>query len=184
MLLYIKKNWSQLSIATLLKISLGHNGILCNCQTMANDDQTVEMGQTNEDIAEKIRVSTARVKENPLIGKAMQTFLQRYDTITKAGTFANARLTSALHRYGWVFGGNISSSQGGHFRRGRRIAINAKSAGRRRGKVSRGKEKILQGRPKGMKTAALASIHELPVRNNPKGKRFFTQEHYQNAGKW
>ena len=58
----------------------------------------------------------------------MQTFLRRYDTITKTGTFVNARITSALHRFGWVFGGSTSSSQGGHFRRGRRIAINAKSA--------------------------------------------------------
>ena len=160
---------------------------------MANDDQTVEVGQTNEDIAQKIKEFsadiTARVKESPLIGKAMQTFLRRYNTITKASTFANARLTSALHRFGWVFGGNISSSQGGHFRRGRRIAINAKSAGRRRSKVSRGIEKILQGRPKGMKTAAIASVHELPVRNNPKGKRQHSLHKSiisgtQNAGKW
>jgi len=31
---FIKKNWSQLSIATLLKTSLGHDGILCDCLSM------------------------------------------------------------------------------------------------------------------------------------------------------
>ena len=59
----------------------------------------------------------------------METFLRRYDTFTKAGTYFNARLSSALHRFGWVFGGTTSSSQGGYFRRGRRIHINAKNAG-------------------------------------------------------
>jgi len=92
-----------------------------------------------EDLEDKIKGFsadiTARAKENLLIHQAMQTFLRRYDNITKAGTFVNARLTSALHRFGWVFGSNTSSSQGGHFHRGRRIAINAKSTGRRRGAI-------------------------------------------------
>lgn len=119
----------------------------------------------------------------------MQMFLRRYDTITKFGTFANARLTSALHRFGWIFGGNTSSSQGGHFRCGRRIAINAKSAGRRRSAVSRRKGKAIQGRPKGMTIATYTDVHEIPVRKNPKGKRQHSLQKSmisgtQNAGKW
>ena len=72
----------------------------------------------------------ARAKDTPTIAQAMHTFLSRYDNIMKSTTFATARLSSALHRFGWVFGGNTSSSLGGHLHRGRRIPINAKSAGR------------------------------------------------------
>ena len=59
--------------------------------------------------------------------------------LTQSGRFHNARLASALHRFGWVFGGTIKSTQGGHLRRGRRIPVNALSAGRRRKSVSKGK---------------------------------------------
>lgn len=58
---------------------------------------------------------TARAKDTPAIAQAMHTFLKRYDNITKSGTFATARLSSTLHRFGWVFGGNTSSSQGGTY---------------------------------------------------------------------
>ena len=112
-----------------------------------------------------------RVKKTPAVAQAMKTFLRRYDTLTKAGTFSDARLSSALHRFGWVFGGTTSNNQGGYFHRGRRIAVNARSAGRRRGKVSKGKQKILQGRPKGMRIASFPDVYEMPVRNKPKGKR-------------
>ena len=88
---------------------------------------------------------TARAKDVPAIAQAMHTFLSRYDNITKSATFVTARLSSALHRFGWVFGGNTSSIQGGNLCHGRRIPINAKSAGRRRGKVSRGKGKTYKG---------------------------------------
>ena len=95
-----------------------------------------------------------------------------------------------MHYIGLVgYGGSTSSSQGGHFRRGRRIAINAKSAGRQRGAISRGKEKALQGRPKGMKLATYTSVHEISARKTPKGKRQHSLQKSiisgtQNAGKW
>ena len=86
----------------------------------------------------------------------MKTFLRRYKSLTEQGTFVNARLSSTLHRFGWVFGGTISrKDHNGHFRRGRRIPVNAKAAGRRRGSVSKGKALALQGRPKGIKLAVL-----------------------------
>lgn len=48
---------------------------------------------------------TARVKENAVVAQGMKTFLRRYQNFTESVTFQNARLSSALHRFGWVFGG-------------------------------------------------------------------------------
>ena len=80
---------------------------------------------------------TARVKNNSLVAKGMQTFLGRYNSMTESGQFHDARLSSALHRFGCVFGGSIRSTQGGYLRRGRKIAVNALLAGRRRKSTSR-----------------------------------------------
>ncbi len=120
----------------------------------------------------------------------MRTFLRRYHNLTQNGTFQNARLSSALHRFGWVFGGTIRSSQGGSMCRGRRIPVNAKAAGRRRKFVSRGKAKLPPGRPKGMKVAHYSpSQFQLPSRRQPPGKRLHSLQASilsgtQNAGKW
>ena len=119
------------------------------------------------------------MKEIPAIAQAMETFLRRYDTLTKAGTFSDARLSSELHRFGWVFGGTTSSSQGGYFCQGRRIHVNAKSAGQRRGKVSKGKQKMLQGRPKGVRLAAFPDVYEMPIQNKQK-EAFITKKYYES----
>ena len=63
-----------------------------------------------------------------------------------------------MHRFGWTFGGATQSSQGGYFRQGRRIPVNAKSAGRRRGKSKKGKGKTLQGRPKGIRIGTFSIL--------------------------
>ena len=47
-------------------------------------------------------------------------------------------LTSAFHKFGWVFGGTITR-QVGALRHGRRISVQATAAGRRRKTLSRGK---------------------------------------------
>ena len=124
-----------------------------------SEDEYNDLAQSDGfDLVTKITEFSAdiitRVKETPAIAQAMETFLRRYDTLTKAGSFSNARLSSTLHTFGWVFGGTTSSSQGGYFRRERRIHVNAKSAGQHRG-ISKGKQKIsmLQGRPKGVRLA-------------------------------
>ena len=133
---------------------------------------------------------TTRVKENAVVAQGMQTFLRRYQNLTQNGTFQNARLSSALHRFGWVFGGTIRSSQGGYMRRGRRIPVNAKAAGRRRKFVSRGKAKLPSGRPKGMKIAQYqTSRYQFPCCKQPPGKRLHSLQANilsgtQNAGKW
>jgi len=75
-----------------------------------------------------------RIKDTPIVTEGMKTFLRRYKVLTKPGTFVNTRLSSALHRFGWVFGGSISrKDHSGRFRRGRRIPVNPKAVGRRRG---------------------------------------------------
>lgn len=131
----------------------------------------------------------ARASENTVVAQGMKTFLRRYKNLT-CGTFQNARLSSALHRFGWVFGGNIKRSQGGSMRRGRRIPVNAQSAGRRRKCISRGKAKLPPGRPKGMKVAVYPpSRFQLPCRRQPPGKRQHSLKAgilagTQNAGKW
>ena len=133
---------------------------------------------------------TGRIKENASVAQGMQTFLRRYKTLTQSGRFHNARLASALHRFGWVFGGTIKSTQGGHLRRGRRIPVNALSAGRRRKSVSKGKAKLPPGRPKGMKVATYPpSRYNMPTRKQAPGKRMHSlknsiQQGTQNARKW
>ena len=87
----------------------------------------------------------------------------------KKEKFANATIGSALYKFGWKHGGTIKSTQGGYFRRGQRIPIGAKSAGRRRSGVSKGKAKIPSGRPKGAKIACFPkSKHIMKVRRQPK----------------
>lgn len=59
----------------------------------------------------------------------------------------NARLASAFHQFGWVFRGSISRSYTkGKICHGKRIAVQATAAGRRRGKTSHGKSKVPAGR--------------------------------------
>ena len=133
---------------------------------------------------------TARVKKNTLVAQGMQTFLRRYKSMTESGQFHNARLSSALHRFGWVFGGSIRRTQGGYLRRGRRIPVNALSAGRRRKSTSKGKAKLPPGRPKGMKVATYpTSRYIMPNRKQAPGKRLHSLKHSmqqgtQNGGKW
>ena len=68
--------------------------------------------------------------------------------------------------------------QDGYFRRGRRIAVNARSAGQHRGKVSKGKQKILQGRPKGMRIASFPDVNEMQLEISQKEKQSI---HYKKA---
>ena len=129
-----------------------------------------------------------RVNENEAVARGTQTFLRRYKAM-RTCKFANAKISSALHRFGWEFGGSIQSTQGGHFRRGRRIPVNAQAAGRRRG-GSKGKARATSGRPAGMTVARFpASRYTMCTRRPPKGKRIHSlakniSEGLQNGGKW
>ena len=123
------------------------------------------------------------------VAQGMETFIKRYKQMSTRGNSANAALGSSLHRFGWVFGGTIRSTQGGFLRRGRQIPVNARAAGRRRGNLSRGKGKITPGRPKGIKRAFYPATYTLTARKPAKGKRVHSlsaniASGNQNAGKW
>ena len=81
-------------------------------------------------------------------------------------------------------------SLGGYFEvisrvhnRGRRIPVNALSAGRRRKSASKGKAKLPPGRPKGMKVATYPkSRYNLPNRKQAPGKRPHSLKHSIQQG--
>ena len=117
-----------------------------------NDDLSEVKINENEvnDIVQQIQEFTqditSRVNETQLVSNAVKTFLRRYKTLTEPGAFVNARLSIALHHLGWVFGGTVSrKDHNGHFKRARRIPVNAKAAGHCKGITSRGKAMALQG---------------------------------------
>ena len=122
-----------------------------------------------------------RLRETPqdkqlLLGA--HKFVKRYQAHK-----SNALLTSALHRFGWVFGGSIASKRFGHQRRGKRITVQATAAGRRRKGAKRGKGPVIPGRH------VSTEKHSMTVRNVPKGKRAHSlaksiAKGTQNAGKW
>ena len=89
-------------------------------------------------------------------------FVQRYQAHK-----SNPLLASALHRFGWVFGGSITSKRFGNLQHGKRITVQATAAGRRRKGAKKGKGPIIPGRPAGNGT----DKHSMSVRNEPKGKR-------------
>ena len=82
----------------------------------------------------------------------MQTFLRRYKSLTESGKFHNARLSSALHCFGWVFSRTIKSTQGGYLHHGKRIPVKRK-ANLPLGRPVKRKENLPLGRPKSMKLA-------------------------------
>ena len=102
-------------------------------------------------------------------------------------------MVSAFHQFGWVFGGVISRTNlRGNTRHGKRITVQATSAGRRRGGSLRGKAKVPSGRPCSASSQSgliSASQNFMPTRKQPKGKRIHSlsknvAKGLQNAGKW
>ena len=124
----------------------------------------------------------------------VRKFCQRYRMMSKQ-KFSNNRIASAFNKFGWVFGGSVTSVQGGLLRRGRRITVQATAAGRRRKTLSRGKSKAPSGRPvkkeaqiKHTKSNDL-SHYQIPPRNLKPSKRLHSLSvnialSQQNAGKW
>ena len=124
----------------------------------------------------------------------VRKFCERYKMMTKQN-FSDNRIASALNRFGWVFGGTVTGVQGGLLRRGRRIAVQATAAGRRRKTLSRGKSKAPPGRPvkKEVQTIRTSgddlSRYHIPPRNLKPPKRLHSLSKnitlcQQNAGKW
>ena len=129
-----------------------------------------------------------RLREKPLNEQLLsgaQKFVERYKC--HSSHRSNAMLASALHRFGWVFGGSLSSQKFGILRHGKRITVQATAAGRRRKGVKRGKAPLVTGRP--TTSQAVGNKYSMQVRNASKGKRlhslsFNVSKSQQNAGKW
>ena len=129
------------------------------------------------------------VQENYLVLLTIEwidMFIKRYKDMSSRGKFADAALASSPHWFGWVFGGRTKNTQGGFLRRGRRIPVNAKAAGRRRGTLSRGKAKVTHERHK---RACYHGTNTMTTRKPAKGKRLHSLSEnttlgIQNAGKW
>ena len=121
-------------------------------------------------------------------------FLTRYKDL--AAYRSTARLASAFHQFGWVLGGTISRTNfRGSACHGKRITVQATSAGRRRAGSLRGKAKVPSGRPATSSAPPRSSLHSLsdkhllPTRKRAKGKRVHSlstniTKGLQNAGKW
>jgi len=86
-------------------------------------------------IAEDLKQKLEEKNEQLLFG--VEKFSSRYESLKGSIPL----LTSSLYRFGWTFGGSITSRKGGHLRHGRRISVQATAAGRRKGFKSRGRLK-------------------------------------------
>ena len=93
-------------------ISLEPNGTSCDLLQWISKSTHVHLAQNagqssspNVDdllkqIEEFTKDITTRVKQNSVVAEGMQTFFRRYKTLTESGLYHNARLSSALHRFG------------------------------------------------------------------------------------
>jgi hypothetical protein len=142
-----------------------------------------------DDFASSLKQMINHGNDQQLINGTVK-FLQRYKSLS--GLKSTARLASALHQFGWIYGGSISrASTKMKLRRGKRICIQATSAGRRRAKTKRGKSRVPSGRPCRNLSQPVANcdLHSMPTRSEPKGKRVHLLHKnilkgQQNAGKW
>lgn len=103
---------------------------------------------------------------------------------------STARLASAFHQFGWVFGEVMSRTNlRGNTHHGKRITVQATSAGRWGGSLH-GKARVPSGRPCSVSSQlGLISASQQPTRKQPKGKRIHSlsknvAKGLQNAGKW
>ena len=142
-----------------------------------------------DSIAEDFKQKLQEDNEQLVFGT--EKFISRYNKLKHSLPLS----TSALHRFGWTYGGSVTSRKGGNLRHGRRIAVQATAAGRRRKDLSRGKAKATPGKPLGLLKGQppakkqLDSRYILPTRREPKGKRKHSlklsiEKGHQNAGKW
>ena len=99
--------------------------------------------------------------------------VQRYKAMS--GYRSAANLASAFHQFGTILGGSVSrANMKGGVCHGKRIAVQATTAGRRRGRTSHSKSKIPVGRLCSSYSFHLSShtsdVHVWPGRKEAKGK--------------
>ncbi len=115
----------------------------------------------------------------------MKQFLKHFKA--SAGYRSTARLSSAFHQFGTDYGGSVSRTALKRVSHGKRIPVQA-TAGRRHGKTSHGKSRVLAGRIC-KSLSSQSEVYNLPERKKPKGKRPHSlslniSKGLQNAGKW
>lgn len=161
-------------------------------ETLVNMDEVLE---EVDDFASTLKLQIQQFNDHQLIS-GVKKFLTRYKDLSAYRS--TAQLASAFHQFGWVFGGVISRTNvRNNLRHGKRIAVQATSAGRRRGGSLRGKARVPSGRPATSSTSLTQSSSScrsvdrylLPVKKQPKGKRVHSlskniSKGLQNAGKW
>ena len=120
-------------------------------------------------------------------------FLTRFNKLSTPRL--HSRLATALHQFGWELGNKIAT-QAGQMRYGKRIAVQATAAGRRKQGKTKGKGKEIAGRPlkrlqdfPSQQSNYTCSRYQMPTRKEPKGRRVHSlnkniQLGQQNAGKW
>ena len=96
-----------------------------NEQDVKSGNCEIDLDKIVTEIKQVFADIKVRVKDSSVVAQGMETFIKRYKQMLTRGNSANAALGSSLHRFGWVFGGTIRSTQGGFLRRGRRIPVNA-----------------------------------------------------------
>lgn len=132
-----------------------------------------------------------RLKGDSIFQQAIEKFALTYRNLSSKPS--NAHLISACHRFGWCFGGTVTRMQSGILRRGRRIPIQAKSAGRRKSLTKRGKAVTAPGRT--VKSAFKKhpdwlTNNSLPIKphndsiKRPHLLKCNITKGLQNAGKW
>ena len=130
----------------------------------------------------------------PQLTSGVSKFLSRFSKFSS--TRSHSKLATAFHQFGWEMG-TTTTLQAGQLRHGKRIAVQATAAGRRKKGKSRGKGKEVAGRPtkssvttqSGPSTFSSTSRHAMPTRKDTKGRRLHLLSHNielgkQNAGKW
>ena len=164
--------------------------------TVMNDPSSkiVLQEEDNQELCEEIDAITDDINKHIMsdkqfVGSAAK-FPKTYKVLAKKSS--SAHLMSAFYKFGWCFGGTITSQQGGILRRGRRIPIQAKSAGRRRKTATRGKAAATAGRAPNTSQVKLSlqKKYFLPIRQRnrstkkPHSLAQNVAKGQQNAGKW
>ena len=138
-----------------------------------------------DNIAKDLKKKLEEKNEQFLFG--VEKFVGRYMKMKNSISL----LTSSLHRFGWTFGGSVSNRKNGHLRHGRRIAVQATAAGRRKSSKSRGKAKAVPGKPAGVQKPCGASSNVnsisrycMPTRRSLKGRRLHSQHRKGTTECW
>ncbi len=105
-------------------------------ETQQQDQLCQVVDLISEDIKKQLRADV-------MFQQSIEKFTTTYNKLSTKST--NSHLITAFHKFGWCFGGSVTRKNYGVLRRGRRIPIQAKSAGKRKS-IHRGKAAAAPGR--------------------------------------